>query len=261
MPYYEKGNFEQLVLKTSFLGNEELYKAHFTCIANGLKALSEHYLIHGNLKPANILSDSTATESHLVLTDANIYQFFESPFKLKASTLFYCSPEILNNSEITIATDLWSFGCILYFAVSGGNNLFQADTIGLLYQKIINSAHPKLPKDCPDYIKDLIDLLILSDMNRRIGIDLIIDDLADEKTKSFLIEQMEPESAVKGVLGKYENPEMTVEEMMKDLDDFKEDYESVRLIILEIAKNSGIYIYIYYLIHLFRFKKEINNGI
>lgn len=244
MPYYEKGNFELLVKNTSFIGNEELYKHHFTGIANGLKELSEHDLIHGNLKPSNILSDSTNTESHLVLTDANLYQFYESPFKVKASTLFYSSPEILNNSEITSVTDLWSYGCVLYFAITGGVHLFQAESIGLLYQKISNSAHPKLPKDCPNYIRDLIDLLILNDSNRRIPLDLVIDDLAEEKSKSFLIEQMEPESAVKGVLGKYENPEMTVEEMLKDLDDFKEDYESVRLIILEIAKNSGIYLYI-----------------
>ena len=90
-------------------------------ILEGLHFSHRHKVIHRDLKPENILIDRAAT---VKITDFGIARFSETSFGLTKTGEFlgtpsYMSPEQLLGGELTVASDLYSFGIIAYELVCG----------------------------------------------------------------------------------------------------------------------------------------------
>lgn len=89
-------------------------------ISAGLRALHINKLIHGNLKPTNIMIDSGGV---IKLLDAGLNPFrgyhfapeFVSPFE----ALHYLAPEQIRAETISERTDLFSLGIVLYQMATG----------------------------------------------------------------------------------------------------------------------------------------------
>ncbi|UCE24183.1 MAG: serine/threonine protein kinase [Candidatus Zixiibacteriota bacterium] len=89
-------------------------------ITRGLKAIHSMKLIHGNLKPTNIIISG---ENAVTLLDAGLSPFknfqqnpeFVAPYE----PYHYLSPEHILNQPITPRSDLFSLGTVLYHFVSG----------------------------------------------------------------------------------------------------------------------------------------------
>ena len=102
-------------------------------IANGLEAAHCLGIVHRDMKPANVmlvpLDPSFAPGFRVVITDFGLAR--QDPFistgnrsalSLTArpiGTLAYMAPEQIQNSEVSAATDIYSFGLLLFEMVTG----------------------------------------------------------------------------------------------------------------------------------------------
>ena len=95
----------------------------------GLSFLKDNKIIHGDLKPENIMFIDTN------LTDIKILDFGSSLMIEKIDmyytyiqTRWYRSPEVMLGYPIDYKIDIWSFGCILY-ELANGKPIFPGNTI------------------------------------------------------------------------------------------------------------------------------------
>jgi serine/threonine protein kinase len=86
----------------------------------GLKEIHDQKLVHGNLKPSNIMigdDDSVRLIDYGFPVHFDLEQLPDG--EMGDGSLQYLAPEILNGEPPTRATDLYSLGVMLYFLASG----------------------------------------------------------------------------------------------------------------------------------------------
>lgn len=133
-------------------------------------------IIHRDLKPENILFND---DMHIQITDfGTAKEIDENSHQLPASepqsssfvgTAQYVSPELLNDKQICVASDLWALGCII-FQMLTGKLPFRAPNEYLTFQQVINCRY-SFPEDeefDPD-ARDLVENLLKLDPKSRIG--------------------------------------------------------------------------------------------
>ncbi|KAJ3672224.1 hypothetical protein LUZ60_006945 [Juncus effusus] len=81
-----------------------------------LHSIKPNPIIHGNLKPTNILFDSNHS---LKLTDLYIGSTFYPSYTTRKSTFFFTEPEFLATGELAPASDIYSLGIILLILLTG----------------------------------------------------------------------------------------------------------------------------------------------
>lgn len=83
-------------------------------IASGLQALHDNNVLHGDLKPANIILRDQPVQP--VITDFGTSLWLGTPNEMnwKGGTPGYIAPEILQGARTSKAADLYSLGVILY---------------------------------------------------------------------------------------------------------------------------------------------------
>ncbi|XP_058821050.1 3-phosphoinositide-dependent protein kinase 1 isoform X2 [Topomyia yanbarensis] len=165
-------------------------------ILHAVEQMHCNSIIHRDLKPENILLDENfhtmiadfgssrigntelqysssnesdendETETHL--DDA---KNFRKHSKRKrgsfVGTAQYVSPEILKGKYSTRASDLWSFGCIIYQLIAGSPP-FRGPNDYLIFQKI-TKLELEFPEKFDQSAKDLITKLLVLDPRRRLG--------------------------------------------------------------------------------------------
>lgn len=82
-------------------------------------------------------------------------------------TAEYVSPEVLNNTGISYAADLWALGCIIYQMLTGLPP-FKGASEYLTFQ-LITSRSVVFSEDFPAAAEDLVDKLLQLDPTQRIG--------------------------------------------------------------------------------------------
>ncbi len=94
-------------------------------VCAGIDAAHKAGVIHGDLKPSNVIvADNDGVES-ATLTDFGLARTFEEGASAGHSSLVlatpaYAAPEVLNRTPVTTAADLFSLGVILYRMRMGG---------------------------------------------------------------------------------------------------------------------------------------------
>lgn len=129
-------------------------------LAEGLMHIHSKGVVYGDLKPSNILMDATAS---LRFYDFALSCTFENAENAtKVGTPSYMAPELFRDGGApSMASDLWSFGCVLY-EMASGKPPFVAGTIQGLIQKIVNEPHKRL-ENCTPAFNDLIETLLTKD--------------------------------------------------------------------------------------------------
>jgi serine/threonine protein kinase len=77
-----------------------------------LEYLHANGVVHGDIKPQNIIVDSSETVTLIdfgVSSDTLMY----TTIKAIVGTRPYIAPEVLKNMDIKLANDIWSFGIVL----------------------------------------------------------------------------------------------------------------------------------------------------
>ena len=86
----------------------------------GLKVMAEKKIIHGNIKPSNILLSFNINNVNKVcfkISDFGLSKLFEENIisKSKRDTSEFISPELMKGEEINDKSDIWSLGILIYY--------------------------------------------------------------------------------------------------------------------------------------------------
>jgi serine/threonine-protein kinase ULK4 len=133
----------------------------FGCdLLEGLMHIHSRGIVYGDLKPSNILMDATAS---LRYYDFGLSCSFDSAANAsKVGTPSYMAPELFRDGGIpSVASDLWSLGCVLY-EMAAGRPPFSANSIQGLFQKIVNEPYRRL-ENCSAALQELLELLLQKD--------------------------------------------------------------------------------------------------
>jgi serine/threonine-protein kinase len=115
----------------------------------GLAAAHEQGILHRDLKPANIMVDGRGRAKITDFGLANLAEVIEGD-EARVGTPQYMSPEQHAGKEVTIRSDIYSLGLVLYELFTG-KRAFEAATPTEI-AKLQGESSPKRPSD---HIKDL----------------------------------------------------------------------------------------------------------
>lgn len=190
MTYAKNGTLLQLMERVKKL-DLECVRFYSAQILNAIEQMHAHNIIHRDLKPENILLDDKFnimiadfgssriddTKRDNISSDEKEDSACESdersaPTHRKrrsfVGTAQYVSPEILKGRDSTNASDIWSFGCILYQMIAGFPP-FQGPNDYLIFQKI-TKLELTFPNEFDHIAADLIEKLLVLNPQKRLGV-------------------------------------------------------------------------------------------
>lgn len=152
-------------------------------IADGLAAAHAAGLIHRDLKPENVMvtAETTAKILDFGLAKSSPALFGDSPTEVRMTntgvvlgTLPYMSPEQARGETLTIASDQFSFGLMLYEMVAG-EHPFRRQNLYETVSAIIRDEPPPLDESVPEPLAWIIERSLEKEPSKRYG---STDDLA-----------------------------------------------------------------------------------
>jgi predicted Ser/Thr protein kinase len=134
----------------------------------GLAAAHEKGVLHRDLKPANIMLDA---RGQVLLTDFGLAGLIDriEGAEVRNGTPAYMAPEQLAGKEVTVRSDIYSLGLVLYEIVTG-KRPYDSDTLAGL-QRARSSGAPPTPstlvKDLDPAVERVIQRCLESEPSRR----------------------------------------------------------------------------------------------
>lgn len=127
-----------------------------TQLLAGLQAIHRQGLLHLDLKPSNVMARSRDYNQE----EIKIIDFGRASLQTDAygerphgrgldGSLHYVSPEQLLGSPLDVRTDLYAFGCVCYFLLSGQRPFQGANATQVMAAHLQNQVQP-LHELCPD---------------------------------------------------------------------------------------------------------------
>jgi serine/threonine protein kinase len=144
--------------------------------ADALVQAGKAGIVHRDVKPGNIMVND---ESHAKLGDFGIARTGTdtalTQTGLVTGSPAYLAPEVASGSPATPASDVWSLGATLFYAVTGRPPYDVGDNImGGLY-RIVHEEPPRLPDDHP--LAGLLGMMLVKDPTQRWPVERVRDDL------------------------------------------------------------------------------------
>src|SRR3984893_12042848 len=139
MEYVDGEDLSSLVRRVGRLSTDKATEiARQTCA--GLAAAHDRGVVHRDLKPANVMLDSAGT---IRITDFGLAAIAATiqGAEVRAGTPAYMAPEQLAGKEVTLKSDLYSLGLVLYEILTG-KRAFEASTLPELMRMRAQSAPP-----------------------------------------------------------------------------------------------------------------------
>ena len=131
-------------------------------VAAGLQAIHSADIIHGDLKPSNLLVTPGETDADLPvgvrLVDFGLAALRGEESDGHRGTPGFAAPEVVMGKAPNVASDLYGLGATLYQLISG-KMAFADDKSGTLLRKQQNSPPPALPLEesgCPAALVQLV---------------------------------------------------------------------------------------------------------
>lgn len=145
-------------------------------VCGAIKLLHSKDIIHGNIKPSNILFSA---DKHFSLSDIAINTLFiknKDGIPKNMDNLPYLSPEVIKNKVITKESDVWSIGCVLYFLLSD-KNAFNGNSLLEIEKNILECKYEEINKSLKPELNKLIQKLLCIDPKERMSIDKLFDEI------------------------------------------------------------------------------------
>ncbi len=150
-------------------------------IVNGLEALHAQKVVHGNMKPSNVLVQALP-QAHALLCDfgySERFDYREAILTWPSPQLSYLAPEQLEGKELQPNVDFWSLGLLAYEILTGkylfgkttanGTEVvariqsadYPSDIAGLptRYQRLIRACLVRDPSKRPTTVRQLRDVM------------------------------------------------------------------------------------------------------
>ncbi len=173
LEYCDSGDLSKLLKKPI---KEKYVQFYFSQLANGLKYLSDHHIMHRDMKPSNILLSNHSKV--LKIADFGFAKNTEPNilYNTICGSPLYMAPEIILHSSYDDKIDLWSVGMILYQMLYTIHPYKKCKTIPELmdaFNKIKIDVPPKLQigyinEPISDECLDLLSRLLKTDVSERI---------------------------------------------------------------------------------------------
>lgn len=146
MEYCDSGSLRDIMKKPI---KEKYVQYYFFQLANGLKYLDKHSIIHRDIKPRNILLTNNRTILKIADFGFAKKKFSEhSLYDTICGSPLYMAPEIIRNDHYNNQTDLWSIGMILYEMLYGVHPFHKCKTMSELQDILKNVELEIPPKNC-----------------------------------------------------------------------------------------------------------------
>ena len=188
--FYETDNYFYIITEfcksgelSKYIINNNLTESQlcviFYQVFSGLMYLHENHIIHGDLKPQNILisskeNNSVSNEiySWIKIIDFGTAKMFKKEI-IKGNdivgTLYYIAPEVFssNSDNYDEKSDIWSVGIILYKALTKKYPFIGKSDDETVLSILENDYDDSLLMNYSDELKDLIKNLLMKDPNKR----------------------------------------------------------------------------------------------
>ncbi|KAL8092377.1 serine/threonine-protein kinase GRIK1-like isoform X1 [Apium graveolens] len=143
-------------------------------IVSGLMYLHAHNIVHGDIKPDNLLVTGSGTVKIGDFSVSQVFQDDNDELRRSPGTPVFTAPECcLGLTYHGRAADTWAVGVTLYCMVLG-NYPFLGDTLQDTYDKIVNDELA-LPSNMNPLLKNLIEGLLCKDPKQRLSLENVAD--------------------------------------------------------------------------------------
>lgn len=144
--------------------------------ADALVQAEKAGIVHRDVKPGNIMVDD---DNHAKLGDFGIARGGTDAALTQTGFITgspaYMAPEVASGSPATAASDVWSLGGTLFYALTGRKPYDVGDNVmGGLY-RIVHDDPPRLPADHP--LAGLLTVMMAKDPAERWPVERVRDDL------------------------------------------------------------------------------------
>jgi Protein kinase domain/NPCBM/NEW2 domain/PASTA domain len=127
-------------------------------VAGSLVVVHSAGIVHGDIKPENILLDASTATPTPRLTDFGISRIVESSSRTRSTMLVgtpqYVAPELVDGAPASPASDIYSLGIMLYELCCGVTPFVGGSTMAVLRRHM--DVEPGRPDGIPDGLWDLI---------------------------------------------------------------------------------------------------------
>lgn len=169
MEYMQHGSLYDMLHNETMLLDDEILLPIVRDITSGCRYLhsADPQILHGDLKSANILVDG---KFRAKVSDFGLASL-RSTTSAATGTPLFMAPELLNGSSTnTAASDMYSFGMILYEVFSRKDPYEEEEDLMEVLKQIVDPKihkRPPAPKDCPAQIASLMqDCLVAAQEER-----------------------------------------------------------------------------------------------
>ncbi|KAK5643062.1 hypothetical protein RI129_006907 [Pyrocoelia pectoralis] len=148
-------------------------------------------LIHRDLKSSNVLLSEEIANDDLQFKTLKITDFglarevYKTTRMSQAGTYAWMAPEVIKNSTFSKASDVWSYGVLLWELLTGETPYKGIDTLAVAYGVAVNKLTLPIPSTCPQPWRDLMEACWESDPHRRPTFEEILDALDNIVHSSF----------------------------------------------------------------------------
>lgn len=162
MEYCDSGDLMTIIKKPI---KEKYAQFYFCQLANGLRYLDQHNIIHRDIKPKNILL--TNNRRVLKIADFGLAKKIidVSLNETICGSPLYMAPEIINHNPYNNQTDLWSIGMILYEMLYGEHPFEKCKSVPELKDQLsktqipippVNTLNKDVSQNCISLLKSLL---------------------------------------------------------------------------------------------------------
>ncbi|KAL1736708.1 hypothetical protein EV714DRAFT_279244 [Schizophyllum commune] len=126
-------------------------------IADALGYLAQELIVHGDVNPDNMLLNSTGQLKLSNFSSATRLSSTQSTASGPYGAFEYRSPEMITSVPYSFATDVWSFGCVVFLCASGYHP-FMARVPQMTADNIFRASY-SIPRNASATLRNLIDYI------------------------------------------------------------------------------------------------------